>query len=184
MISFCGFILFQSMIYETGPCPRPEILTEGQIKSTLEERNLSSNGTRSELNARLTQDNYGIWGLESCKVLSFWRFICGFCYVICNTYLFWLWTVYIWLQLAFSACSNATLPAIQNSTIASIIHYSIDSDCLRIETCSDIPLNISGNIYSKSLKVTFDVEPCSFLLKVEFEKSIVTRVLLSYNWGR
>lgn len=60
MISFCGFILFQSMIYETGPCPRPEILTEGQIKSTLEERNLSSNGTRSELNARLTQDNYGI----------------------------------------------------------------------------------------------------------------------------
>lgn len=90
----------------------------------------------------------------------------------------------IWLQLAFSACSNATLPAIQNSTIASIIHYSIDSDCLRIETCSDIPLNISGNIYSKSLKVTFDVEPCSFLLKVEFERSIVTRVLLSYNWGR
>lgn len=74
MISFCGFILFQSMIYETGPCPRPEILTEGQIKSTLEERNLSSNGTRSELNARLTQENYGIWGLESCKVLSFWRF--------------------------------------------------------------------------------------------------------------
>eukprot|EP00105_Crassostrea_gigas_P039255 XP_019923403.1 PREDICTED: uncharacterized protein LOC105329784 [Crassostrea gigas] len=111
--------LTKSMIYETGPCPRPEILTEGQIKSTLEERNLSSNGTRSELNARLTQDNY--------------------------------------------ACSNATLPAIQNSTIASIIHYSIDSDCLRIETCADIPLNISGNIYSKSLKVTFDVEPCSFL---------------------
>lgn len=60
MISFCGFILFQSMIYETVPCPRSEILTEGQIKSTLEERNLSSNGTRSELNARLTQDNYGI----------------------------------------------------------------------------------------------------------------------------
>lgn len=60
MISFCGFILFQSMIYETGPCPRPEILTAGQIKSTLEERNLSSNGTRSELNARLAQDNYGI----------------------------------------------------------------------------------------------------------------------------
>lgn len=88
---------------------------------------------------------------------------------------------YNWL---FSACSNATLPAIQNSTIASIIHYSIDSDCLRIETCADIPLNISGNIYSKSLKVTFDVEPCSFLLKVEFERSIVTRVLLSYNWGR
>lgn len=53
-----GFV-FQSMIYETGPCPRPEILTEGQIKSILEERNLSSNGTRSELNARLTQNNYG-----------------------------------------------------------------------------------------------------------------------------
>lgn len=174
------------MIYETGPCPRPEILTEGQIKSTLEERNLSSNGTRSELNARLTQDNYGIWGLESYKVLSFWRFHVWvlLCYLF-SVYLFVLtWTVYIWLQLAFSACSNATLPAIQNSTIASIIHYSIDSDCLRIETCADIPLNISGNIYSKSLKVTFDVEPCSFLLKVEFERSIVTRVLLSYNWGR
>lgn len=69
-----GFFLFQSMIYETGPCPRPEILTEGQIKSTLEERNLSSNGTRNELNARLKQDNYGNWGHESCKVLSVWRF--------------------------------------------------------------------------------------------------------------
>lgn len=122
--------------------------------------------------------------LNLVKSWVFEDFICGFCYVICNTYLFWLWTVYIWLQLAFSACSNATLPAIQNSTIASIIHYSIDSNCLRIETCADIPLNISGNIYSKSLKVTFDVEPCSFLLKVEFERSIVTRVLLSYNWGR
>lgn len=122
--------------------------------------------------------------LNLVKSWVFEDFICGFCYVIFNTYLFWLWTVYIWLILAFSACSNATLPAIQNSTIASIIHYSIDSDCLRIETCADIPLNISGNIYSKSLKVTFDVEPCSFLLKVEFERSIVTRVLLSYNWGR
>lgn len=47
------------MIYETGLCPRPEIMTDGQIKSELEARNLSSNGSRSELNSRLTTDNYG-----------------------------------------------------------------------------------------------------------------------------
>lgn len=122
--------------------------------------------------------------LNLVKSWVFEDFICGFCYVISVILICFDFEQCIWLQLAFSACSNATLPTIQNSTIASIIHYSIDSDCLRIETCADIPLNISGNIYSKSLKVTFDVEPCSFLLKVEFERSIVTRVLLSYNWGR
>ena len=47
------------MIDESGPCPRPEISTEGQIKLALEDRNLSSNGTRSELNSRVTQYNYG-----------------------------------------------------------------------------------------------------------------------------
>ncbi|XP_078336896.1 uncharacterized protein LOC144626511 [Crassostrea virginica] len=51
--------LTKSMIDESGPCPRPEILTEGQIKLALEDRNLSSNGTRSELNSRLTQYNHG-----------------------------------------------------------------------------------------------------------------------------
>ena len=47
------------MIDESGPCPRPEILTEGQIKLALADRNLSSNGTRSELNSRLLQYNHG-----------------------------------------------------------------------------------------------------------------------------
>lgn len=50
--------------------------------------------------------------------------------------------------------------------------------------CVDIFFNISGNIYFKFFKVIFDVELCSFLLKVEFERSIVIRVFLFYNWGR
>lgn len=35
---------------------------------------------------------------EALNLIKSWvfeGFICGFCYVICNTYLFWLWTVYM-----------------------------------------------------------------------------------------
>lgn len=37
---------------------------------------------------------------EALNLVKSWVFedfilFCGFCYVICNTYLFWLWTVYM-----------------------------------------------------------------------------------------
>lgn len=50
-------ILYQDMLNEDIPLPKPEKMTLGQITSELELRGLSTAGSRSELNGRLTQDD-------------------------------------------------------------------------------------------------------------------------------
>lgn len=50
-------ILYQDMLNEDIPLPKPEKMTLGQITSELELRGLSTTGLRSELNGRLTQDD-------------------------------------------------------------------------------------------------------------------------------
>lgn len=50
-------ILYQDMLNEDIPLPKPEKMTLGQITSELELRGLSTTGSRSELNGRLTQDD-------------------------------------------------------------------------------------------------------------------------------
>lgn len=50
-------ILYQDMLNEHIPLPKPEKMTLGQITSELELRGLSTTGLRSELNGRLTQDD-------------------------------------------------------------------------------------------------------------------------------
>lgn len=50
-------ILYQDMLNEDIPLPKPEKMTLGQIMSELELRGLSTTGLRSELNGRLTQDD-------------------------------------------------------------------------------------------------------------------------------
>lgn len=45
------------MLNEDVPLPKPEKMTLGQITSELELRGLSTTGSRSELNRRLTQDD-------------------------------------------------------------------------------------------------------------------------------
>lgn len=51
------FILFQDMLNKENAVPKPDTMTIGQIKSELELRGLSTIGTKSELKARLTQDD-------------------------------------------------------------------------------------------------------------------------------
>lgn len=51
------FILFQDMLNKENAVPKPDTMTKGQIKSELELRGLSTIGTKSELKARLTQDD-------------------------------------------------------------------------------------------------------------------------------
>lgn len=50
-------ILYKDMLNEDIPLPKPEKMTLGQITSELELRGLSTTGSRSELNGRLTQDD-------------------------------------------------------------------------------------------------------------------------------
>lgn len=45
------------MLIKDSAMPKPDTLTLGQITSGLELRGLSTIGTRSELNERLTQDD-------------------------------------------------------------------------------------------------------------------------------
>lgn len=54
-------ILYQDMLNEDIPLPKPEKMTLGQITSELELRGLSTTGSRSELNGRLTQDDLSIF---------------------------------------------------------------------------------------------------------------------------
>lgn len=49
------------MLNEDVPLPKPEKMTLGQITSELELRGLSTTGSRSELNGRLTQDDLSIF---------------------------------------------------------------------------------------------------------------------------
>lgn len=51
------FILFQDMLNKENAAPKPDTMIIGQIKSELERRGLSTIGTKSELKARLTQDD-------------------------------------------------------------------------------------------------------------------------------
>lgn len=51
------FILFQDMLNKENAVPKPDTMTIGQIKSELKLRGLSTIGTKSELKARLTQDD-------------------------------------------------------------------------------------------------------------------------------
>eukprot|EP00105_Crassostrea_gigas_P038494 XP_019922642.1 PREDICTED: uncharacterized protein LOC105327901 [Crassostrea gigas] len=130
--------LSKDMLNEDVPLPKPEKMTLGQITSELELRGLSTTGSRSELNGRLTQDDL--------------------------------------------TCANITLEKVHKN-LSDISYYKLQKDCLRIDVWADIYVKILGYDFSKTLSAFIELDPCSFVLQIGFEKYIWTKVLLSYDWG-
>lgn len=81
-----------------------------------------------------------------------------------------------------SACANFTLGKLQGS-LSDILYYKLQKDCLRIDVWADINVKILGYDFSKTLSAFIELDPCSFVLQIGFEKYIWTKVLLNYDWG-
>ncbi|XP_062593831.1 uncharacterized protein LOC134255325, partial [Saccostrea cucullata] len=118
--------------------PKPDKMTHGQIIAELERRRLSTDGSRSDLNERLSLDDL--------------------------------------------SCAKITLEELQGN-LANILYYKIQKDCLRIDVWADINVKLLGYSFSRTLSAFIELDPCSFVVQVGFEKYLWTKVLLNYNWG-
>lgn len=49
---------------------------------------------------------------------------------------------------------------------------------------TDINVNLLGHDFSRTLTAYIELDPCSFILKIGFEKIDWTIVLLNYDWGK
>ena len=55
---------------------------------------------------------------------------------------------------------------------------------MRIDVWADISVKILGYDFSKTLSAFVELDPCSFVLQIGFEKYLWTKVLLNYDWGK
>lgn len=81
------------------------------------------------------------------------------------------------------ACVNFTMEKVQRS-LSDIVYYKLQKDCLRIDVWADINVKILGYDFSKTLSAFIELDPCSFILQIGFEKYMWTKVLLNYDWGK
>lgn len=81
------------------------------------------------------------------------------------------------------ACVNFTMEKVQMS-LSDIVYYKLQKDCMRIDLWTDINVKILGYDLSKTLSTYIELDPCSFILQIGFEKYIWTKVLLNYKWGK
>lgn len=49
---------------------------------------------------------------------------------------------------------------------------------------ADIKVNLLGHDFNRTLTAYLELDPCSFILKIGFEKIDSTIVLLNYDWGK
>lgn len=97
---------------------------------------------------------------------------------------------FLYLSLFFSECSllgvDITLPEIKDDFLKKHLYYSISSNCLRIDACTDFSLDLGPNIpaYTKAFKAFIDVDFCKFIVSFGFEGWKDTIVLISYDWGK
>ncbi|XP_062616058.1 uncharacterized protein LOC134277763, partial [Saccostrea cucullata] len=75
-----------------------------------------------------------------------------------------------------------SLPKIQGK-LSKVLYYTIQKDCMRIDTWTDISLDILGETFTQTFSAYLDLNPCSYLLKVSFERKIFHMILLDYKWG-
>ncbi|XP_062579219.1 uncharacterized protein LOC134241150, partial [Saccostrea cucullata] len=123
---------------EDVPLPKPDKMTLGQITAELVQRSLSTRGSRSEQNERLTKDDL--------------------------------------------TCTSITLKEVPQS-LSDFLYYKIQKDCLRIDVWVDINVKLLGYSFSRTLSAFIELDPCSFVVQIGFEKYLWTKVLLNYNWG-
>ncbi|XP_076116682.1 uncharacterized protein LOC143084161 [Mytilus galloprovincialis] len=77
------------------------------------------------------------------------------------------------------------LPEITNEFLKDHLYYSVSSNCLRIDACTDFSIDLGANIpaYTKAFRAFIDVDFCKFILSFGFEGWKETLVLISYDWG-
>lgn len=93
--------------------------------------------------------------------------------------------------VAFSGCKlfgkdHNLLPEITNDFLKDHLYYSVSSNCLRIDACTDFSIDLGANIpaYTKAFRAFIDVDFCKFIISFGFEGWKETLVLISYDWGR
>ena len=89
-------------------------------------------------------------------------------------------------ELTLIACTilgeHLHLPQI-GGDLGKILYYAIQDDCMRIDAWADITVPLLGQTYTKTLRASLELDPCSFVFHVAFEGYSYTKVLLSYAWG-
>ncbi|VDI06314.1 Hypothetical predicted protein [Mytilus galloprovincialis] len=77
------------------------------------------------------------------------------------------------------------LPEITNEFLKDHLYYSVSSNCLRIDACTDFSIDLGANIpaYTKAFRAFIDVDFCKFIISFGFEGWKETLVLISYDWG-
>ncbi|XP_021353372.1 uncharacterized protein LOC110450253 [Mizuhopecten yessoensis] len=79
---------------------------------------------------------------------------------------------------------SLTVPEIGKESLKKIMYYFISDNCMRLDACADISIQLGDLTYTKAFKAHVELDPCNFILKAKFEKISISVVLISYEWGK